>query len=255
VEIRVLGPIEVVGASRAFERTASLELVVYLAMHPRGVTTDAWATALWPDRLAAPATLHSTASAARHALGRSAAGTFHLPRGRARLRLASSVAVDWWRLGALAGSPDPERWLEGLQLVRGRPFEGLRALDWTVLEGFAADTEEVVVGLALRLGESRLGAGDGDGAAWAAQRGLLAAPFDERLHRLVLRAADLRGNRSGVESAMGRLLRLLGAEGLPPEPIAAGGIPPGWAELVHPETLELYRSLSGRATGGACVRR
>ena len=59
-----------------------------------------------------------------------------------------------------------------------------------------------------------------------ARRGLLASPFDERLYRLLLRAADAEGNPAGVESVMTELLRLLGD--------------------AHPQTADLYLALTRR---------
>ena len=79
VVVNVLGPVEVRGATREFTRAWAKELVVYLAMHPDGASNEAWATALWPDRLMAPSSLHSTASVARRALGQGPGGIDHLP--------------------------------------------------------------------------------------------------------------------------------------------------------------------------------
>ncbi len=245
----VLGPVLIRGAASDFDRAASRELVVYLAMHPLGVSTEAWATALWPERAMAPATLHSTASAARRALGSSRRGADHLPRGHARLRLADSVSADWWRLVTLADSEEPKRWADGLALVRGRPFDGLRSVDWPILEGFSAEIGETVVALASKLADVRLAAGDGAGAASAARRGLLADPYDERLHRRLLRAADLEGNRAGVESTMARLVRLLGGDA---RRVLAR--PEALVEIVHPETAKLYLTLTRPATGGPRFR-
>jgi DNA-binding SARP family transcriptional activator len=249
VEVCVLGPIVVRGAALAFDRAASRELVAYLAMHPRGASTDSWATALWPERTMAAPTLYSTASSARRALGRSRLGGFHLPKGHTRLRLAPSVSADWWRFAALVSTQDPSRWAEGLALVRGRPFEGLRCLDWPILEGFSAEIEESIVMLATKLADARLAAGDGSGAAWAARRGLLANPYDERLYRRLLRAADLEGNQAGLESTMARLLRLLGGD---VHTKHAGVV--DLSEVVHPETADLYRALSGGGTKGCLFR-
>jgi len=242
--VRVLGPVEVTGGARPFVRAGSLELVVYLAMHRRGVSTERWATALWPDRLPAAPTLHSTSSDARRALGRSVAGADHLPRRQGSLRLAQTVGCDRDRLVGLAGSADPAAWRTGLSLVRGRPFEDLRWPDWTVLEGHAAATEDAVVRLATRLAEHELARGDGGAAEWAVRRGLSASPYDERLYRLLLQAADQQGNPAGVESAMAELIGLLGGAG------PAGGRPggafttPGATGWVHPQTAALYRSLT-----------
>ena len=257
MEVGVLGPPFVRGAARTFVRGSSRELVVYLVMHPGGAGTDNWATALWPDRVMAPASLHSTASDARRALGRSRLGHDHLPRGHGRLRLAPTVTSDWARLTALAACDDPASWSRGLGLVRGRPFDGLRSPDWTVLQGIAAEVEEAVVSLAVRVADSRLGAGDGHGAARAARRGLLASPYDERLYRRLLLAADAQGNPAGVESAMARLVGLLAGDDLGGTigPLPGGRpVPPGMIDLVHPETIELYRSLSRRGTEGTLAR-
>jgi len=245
----VLGPLLVRGAARPFARASSRELVVYLATHPEGASTDSWATALWPDRVVAAATLHSTASASRRALGRSRLGHDHLPRRHGRLRLEPTVTTDWARLVALAASDDPGSWSRALGLVRGRPFEGLRSPDWAVLEGIAAEVEETILSLAIRVADSRLQAGDGQGAARAARRALLVSPYDERLYRRLLLAADAQGNPAGVESAMARLVRLLAGD----RPDGPAG-PDRTAELVHPETVELYRSLSRRGTRGSLVR-
>lgn len=246
VVVRVLGPVDVLGAARPFSRAWTLELVVYLAMHPRGVTADAWTTALWPDRLLADATRHSTVSAARRALGRRASGGDHLPRCGGTARLATSVTTDWDRFQALAVGPDPapDAWRAALALVRGRPFDGLRAADWTVLEGVAARVEDAIVQLAIRCSEHCLALGDGRGAELAIRRGLIASPYDERLYRQLMVAADLQGNPAGVEAAMGELLRVTAPDGSVAG--GSGAVHDDAMAWVHPDTAALYCSLSRR---------
>jgi hypothetical protein len=233
VLVRVLGPVAIEGAERPFSRAWTQDLVVYLALHPAGASTDQWSTALWPDRVMAPASLHSTASAARRALGTDTAGRDHLPRAHGRLQLAPTVETDWQAFEALAGTDDPERWRQALELVRGRPLDGLRAIDWAILEGLLPSIEATVVDTAERRGQWCLGRGDASGAEWAARRGLVVSPYDERLYRILLRAADLAGNPAGVEAVMAELVRLV-AEDVEP------------FDAVHPETLALYRSLTRR---------
>jgi len=233
VEVRVLGPIEIIGASRPFTRAWSIELIVYLAMHGNGASSDQWATALWPDRTMAAASLHSTASAARRSLGVSVSGDDHLPRAHGRLALGPGVSSDWGRFSTLSEREDPDSWREGLELIRGRPFEGLRAPDWVLLEGISANVEASVVDLAGRYAEYCLSVRDPVGAEWAARQGLVVSAYDERLYRILLRAADAAGNPAGVESVMAELVRLV-AEDVEPY------------DAVHPETLDLYRKLSRR---------
>jgi len=239
IEVAVLGPTEVRGIARGFSRASALELVVYLALHPAGVANDTWATALWPDRVMAPATLHSTASVARRALGRSASGSDHLPRSHGRLRLAAGVSTDWHRLAVMAASDDPQAHRDALMLVRGRPFEGLRNAEWTVLEGIAATIEEQVAGVACRVVDDHLARGEPRAAAAAARRGLTASPYDERLYRRLLRCADQEGHPAGVERVMGELLARL--DGLIPGPGRVFDL-----AAVHPKTASLYGRLSRR---------
>ena len=251
VLVRVLGPVDVVGAARRFSRAWTLDLVVYLAMHPRGVAGDAWPAALWPDRLAAEPTRHSTVSAARRALGRDATGRDHLPRSRGCLRLGPSVTSDWALFQAWAsveGPAGPAAWRRALELVRGRPFEGLRAGDWPVLEGVEALVQDAVVQVAVRLARYLLGCGDGHGAELAVRRGLAASPYDERLYRLLLEAADRQGNPGGVEAAMDELIVVVGGGRCRTRP--SGPVDPEALAWVHPDTVATYRSLSRRYGAG-----
>jgi DNA-binding SARP family transcriptional activator len=242
VEVAVLGPVEIRGAAHAFSRRAATELVVYLALHPGGATNEAWSAALWPDRSLAPSTLHSTASVARRALGRSADGADHLTRHRGRLYLGRTVGTDVDRFAAAAASSDPRRWKDALSLVRGRLFDGLALSDWTVLDGTAADLEAMVVRTALRAAEAALGLGSADEAEWLIRRGLRVSPYDERLYRCLLRATEAQGNRLGLRSAMAELL-CLASDG-------DGG-------TIHPRTVALYRELAQSPVpeaGGDLVR-
>ncbi len=232
------------GAEITFTRAWAQELVVYLAMHPKGVTNEAWVTALWPDRLMAPSSLHSTASVARRALGENREGQDHLPRSHGRLCLAPTVGTDWDRFVALCEAGSPTSWRAALELVRGRPFDGLRAPDWPVLEGIAPAIEATVVDVSGRLSGACLRSGDPGGAEWAARRGLLVSPYDERLYRMLMRSADAGGNPAGVEAAMAELVGLVADD---VEPL----------DSVHPSTLELYRTLTrrrSRASAGSAQR-
>ncbi len=244
IEVQILGTVQLLGAPRPLQRAWTLDLIVYLAMHPRGIRNDVWATAIWPEFEVAASTVHSTVSAARRTMGRGSDGNHLLRRENGLLQLSPEVRTDWNQFYAMAAAPDPSSWRRALSLVRGRPFEGLRRSDWTVLEGITASVEEAVVHLALQVAEHELGLGGGRQAAAAARRGLLASPYDERLYRILLRAADQEGNPAGVESAMAELVCLLGGEAHHRE-VARSGV---HAErFVHPATYDLYRALSRRS--------
>ncbi len=234
IEVLVLGPVEIRGAARPFARAWARELVVYLAMHERGATTDVWTTALWPERAPAPSSLHSTASVARRALGVARDGLDHLPKSQGRLRLRPTVGTDWARFVRLAEDEDPDAWVAALDLVRGRPFDGLRASDWTILEGIAPAIEASVVDVAGRCSAAALERGDARRSSWAARQGLKVSPYDERLYRMLMRAADLAGNVAGVEAVMAELLTLV-----------ADDVEP--CDSVHPATVALYRQLTRRS--------
>ena len=247
VVVRVLGPVDVVGAARPFRRAWCLDLVAYLALHPSGARADAWMTALWPDRVPPDATRFSTISDARRALGRASDGSDHLPRSVGRLELATTVTTDWAHfrsLSAVRGPGATAAWDAALDLVRGPLLGGLRSIDWAVLEGLAAELEGEIVQLALDLAEHHLARRDGRGAERALRRGLHASPYDERLYRLLFLAADCQGNPAGVESAMRELIGLVSGEPCRHSHTSCGALDP--ARWVHPETLAVYESVSRR---------
>ncbi|MGA2805944.1 MAG: bacterial transcriptional activator domain-containing protein [Acidimicrobiales bacterium] len=232
IEISVLGNVQVNGGAESFRcRRRLTELVAFLAMHPEGATTDAFATALWPERRVPLQTLANRLSETRRALGLASDGRPRL-RKQGRRHLIVECETDWDRFKELASNEDaPDSWRRALALVRGRPFDGLDRGEWAQLEGHMAAVEASVVGVACRLGELALGRGEGGLAHWAALQGLLVSPWDERLYRLMMRAADGLGNRGGVDAALRSLARALELEG---DPLLS----------IHPETSALYRSLT-----------
>lgn len=250
IEVAVLGPVSVSGLSLDFRRVAARELVVYLAFHRDGVRHAEWSLALWPDRPVSLATVHSTASDARRALGRTAGGAARLPCG-SPLRLHPSVVTDVDRFAALAATGDPAAGLEAACLLRGPLFGGLRRADWAVLDGTQARVEALVVQTALEVAETLCRDGRAAEAEWIVRRALLAVPYDERLYRSLLFALAAQGNRSGMRAAMSQLL------------VVARGARarfPAWdegaAEALHPETTALYRALLHPCPvpGGAAAR-
>ncbi len=245
----MLGRVEIVGGARPFRRAWCTELVTYLALHPEGASTDAWTTALWPDRLAPDATRFSTVSEARRGLGRASGGSDHLLRAVGRLRLASTVTTDWAQFLALSAARGPgalAAWSAALDLVRGPVLGGLRSSDWAVLEGFSAAMETTIVQLAIDAAEQLLAAADARAAERLVRRALLVAPYDERLYRLLFVAADGQGNPAAVESTMKELVHLV--SGKPVEELR--GLAGRLVDLdawLHSDTVAVYRAVSRRA--------
>jgi DNA-binding SARP family transcriptional activator len=240
------------GMAEPFRRAAARDLVVYLAFHRDGVRNDQWAVDLWPDRAVARATVHSTVSDARRALGRAADGAALLPIGPC-LQLHDAVGCDVDRFAALARTDHPDRLLEAVQLLRGRVFRGLVRADWAVLDGTQAQVEALVVTTVLRGAELLLASGRPAESEWMVRRGLVVSPYDERLYRALLRALAAQGNRVGLRAAMAELLVVAGEA---PLPVPAGGRSGAELGVLHPETTALYRDLlcGWPATGGAPAR-
>jgi len=231
VAINFLGPVALSGTDYPIERHPKLtELVVFLALHPDGSTSRSWTAALWPDRRVPQQTINNRLSEARRIVGFAADGRPRLRRNGER-HLLVEFGSDWREFQSLAGSREQSDWKSALSLVRGRPFDDLAQGQWVVFEGFLAEVEHAITSVAIRLGDLALAEGDPELCAWAANQALRACPFDERLHRLLMRSADALGNRAGVESTLRQLALILEIEG---DPLRG----------VHPKTAELYGELT-----------
>lgn len=233
VLVRVLGPVDIVGSQIPLDRRPRVtELVTYLAFHRDGCSGDAITGALWPARRVSAQTLANRLSEARQALGENVFHHARLRRVSGRHVVSPEVGTDWELFEQLtAAGSGAEMWHRALELVRGRPFEGLAEGDWTLLEGFAPSMSGRVSDVACRLASTRLAEGDATGAEWALRKGLLATPWDERLYRLLMVVHNAAGNRGAVESALRTLGHVLQLEGDP-------------LEGVHPDTAELYLELT-----------
>ena len=230
VEVGVLGPLEIRGIAAAPQRSKATELIAWLVLHNRHGSTDEVATALWPMG-ASEGSQHNVIWDARRALGEDADGNSLLVR-EGGLKLSPLVTSDWAHFRELACCDDRDTRVAALSLVRGKPF-GDVDWPWSTVEGLAATMEAEVCDLASAIGEQSLLDGDASLAAHAAEQGILASPYDERLYRLLMRASDALGNPAGVRSAMGRLAAVLEDD---VEPL----------ESVHPETRALYEALMRR---------
>ncbi|MGZ4736238.1 MAG: BTAD domain-containing putative transcriptional regulator [Acidimicrobiia bacterium] len=244
LEVRVLGPVEVTGAAQPFARHRHLEITVYLAMHPEGVSDERLKTALWPDQAPKTATFNTAISTTRSHLGRDANGDPHFTHFAAanrRYRLGGRATSDYARFATRveharrAGTEDAIADLRSaLDLVRGQPFAEVHGFEWAWSEGFVANIETAVANVAHDLAQRYLELGDPDGAIWAAMQGLVGAPADEILYRDRMLACDLAGNPAGVQTVMRELQHAVEAV----EP---------W-DGIHPETIALYERLVRRVS-------
>ena len=94
---------------------------------------------IWPERAVSLATVHSTSSDARRALGRGADGTPHLPRG-VTLRLGDTVTTDVERFASLATVDRPPPARSGHAADPGSLVRGILRTDWAVFDGTQADS-------------------------------------------------------------------------------------------------------------------
>jgi len=240
VEVRIIGPVEVIGAAAPIDRRRCLEMATYLALHPQGVTDERLKTVLWPDELPPRVTFNTTVSTTRSRLGTASDGSRHFPHFVAsgnRYRLGHLVTTDLARFEARVAyakrceTNDAITTLRSaLELVRGQPFEGVRGFEWAYTETLIASIEAIIADAAHHLARLLLEDRDAPGVTWAAMQGLKAAPGDETLYRDRMLACDLAGNPAGVESVMDELCEVV--EALEP-----------YDEL-HPETIALYERVS-----------
>ncbi len=222
--VRVLGPVEVVscaGEVAAFERSKSLELVVWLGQHRERPTRTAARTALW-DLDVRDATFANVVSDARRALARVVAP----PEGEEwvartlteELPLHEGVVTDADLLAARVAAARGRRATDAIELLRpgvellgGLPFAGTNYL-WTDAEGITSAHVLLATGAAIELAEHYLALGDIDGVFWATGQGLRVLAGHEELIALRMRAHARRGDLAGVRSEWESYERALAAD-------------------------------------------
>lgn len=234
VLVRVIGTLVVEGCGR-IQQTKGREAFVYLATHAgMQVDGDRLIESLWPgsDPATKRRSFHTRMSELRADLGESADGRPYLPAlaGSQRLYVVSDAVgtdVDVIRAAMTRdrASADDEG-LAGLraalELVRGVPFDRAgRGYEWARAEGLERQVEIVVTDAAHRLSTRCRENGDHEGAAWAANQGLVAFPDHERLFRDLMLAWAAMGNAGGVERVYNDLLDRLGDDEPAPETVSA----------------------------------
>lgn len=195
--IRVLGPVEILGATGALEakRLAELtETVTYIYLQPGKAENDFLAD-LWPTKRVADSTRHQRISRARKWLGAADDGTRYLPRANGAdgsYTLEERITSDWAYIQQIAGmhqNATNEQLAEALKLVRGTPFAGggRSRYRWSITIQYRMT--DTVLDLAHELAQRALDAGDIETTLWATQQGLLVESLHEQLWRYRLQAA------------------------------------------------------------------
>ncbi|MFD6139219.1 LysM peptidoglycan-binding domain-containing protein [Promicromonospora sp. NPDC060271] len=234
--VRVLGSVELAGTTgvelpSTHQRQAT-ELIAFLAFNPGSRGSDI-SKALWPSREPNLATRRSAVSRARRWLGTDANGFEYLPRywsaddgGQADLESAGyrlrGVRTDWHSFCDLVG-PDLTQTptsdlLAALDLVRGRPFEGVALRKYVWAEQLMHTISSGVVDVSHEVARRALLAGDVAMARHASQVGRLADPVDERSWRNGIRAEIASGRRDAVGRLVDRLRDHLEQLAMEPEP-------------------------------------
>jgi DNA-binding SARP family transcriptional activator len=223
VQVNLLGPLEVntpVKTKRATVRGIAL----YLALHRRPVQDSVLYARLFPDSEFNRDIMKSRMWEARRLL---AGALEHVDQA---WQVTDAVKTDWQRFQALAAGTFTEQ-QAALRLVRGRPFDGYDG-EWLHVEGHDRVIEAAIVDLALSVAEWALTEGDDRAATEAAEAGLRACPYDERLYRVGMRASAARGATGEIRAYMTSLKTVLDIDVEPDDHIQA-------------ETEELYRELVG----------
>jgi nucleoid-associated protein YgaU len=225
----LLGPVELTGTGR-LRRSQVLNVLTFLALHPRGVDRHQLLAALWPDQTPSLQTMRNRIRESRALVdGAISDGPIW--------RLDATVTTDWAQFTTLAaGSNDEQR--QALQLIRGRPFAGLDDADWLDLGGFRSEIEAAIVDLALSVGERDLADARYPAALAAARAGLYASRYEERLHRVAIRAAVAQ-NLNGLAKTLQQEMRTALDIDIEPD------------DQIQPETLALNRETRERRPVGS----
>jgi DNA-binding SARP family transcriptional activator len=230
LRLRVLGPVTLLrphpdgsASTVHIRRTASLQLLVYLAIHRDGAANDELKEALWPDVANSAATrrLATNLSELRRVLQDAAGGTV-LQRttsppdgGNTRYQLDRDlIQVDLWQLHDLlntattaAGSTGRATLLhDAAALDRGALAQGLPG-EWLDID--RETTARHLVDVYVHLADLET---DDHAALRLLRRATEVAPHNEPLYRAVMRrhaaANDPNGVRSVLATAMARLAEL-----------------------------------------------
>lgn len=206
VLVRVLGDIEVVGGHKSLTAIPTA-IVTYIALNSP-TTAERIENAIWNG----PTENRRSRFANNMSTARSSLGAEHLPTAsdkkyRVGPRVATDLELLESRIDEARSRPCDEATeiLRGaLEYVTGPVFtysnSDRHLYSWVSTENWISSTELKVTNLAEELSERYLRAGDHDGAAWAASRGLASVPVHTRLTGALMRAYAAAGDPHAATS-------------------------------------------------------
>ena len=209
------------GPIAAFERSKSLELVVWMALHRERSTRSGARSAMWEVGVRS-ATFANVVSEARRALGAVAPPpdgedwigrtlTDDLPL---HPRIVTDGELLQARLDASRGLPAEAAIAvlrPGLELVTGLPFSS-PCFAWVDGEGHTSSLVLLATGAAMELAQHHLSLGDIEGVFWATGQGLRVLAGHEGLIAIRMRAHAVRGDLAGVRLEWEQYERALAAD-------------------------------------------
>lgn len=213
-QILLMGTVEVINASGPVEpsRLSRLtELAAFLVTHP-GCDDARVDQAQWPGAPVSDNSRTTAMSKLRRWMGKTPSGDDFLPRFQSEVgyRMHDDVTTDWdqWQRLLPAGVKDASTTAleEALQLVRGRPFGGVRARRYAWAENLRQEMLFAILDATHELAHRRLMDGRWRAAGSAAALGLSIEPAYERLWRIRILAAHASGHPDAVTQAVDGLL-------------------------------------------------
>ena len=220
VEVRVLGPVRVEGASQISESRRDLltEIAAYVALQPGGVHIDALTAAIWP---------RGVVDAKRDAELERVAGWLGKERfvesdGLWRLQ-GPGLRVDWDVFRAYVDHAERMPREAGralsaaLDLVTGEAWADLPAgrYAWLAYDAASVQIPALVIRTARRLAAMEAERGNADAARDALQRGLRMAPASEQLWCDALRLAAKHASPRDVKAIADQMYATIEAQGSP----------------------------------------
>ncbi|MFF9076044.1 LysM peptidoglycan-binding domain-containing protein [Streptomyces sp. NPDC014872] len=233
-QIRVLGPVDVVGALGRVEsnrRNSLTEIAAWLVLHP-GRNRHELDEAVWPGQRVYAGTRNTAISKLRTWLGRDprlaadAPDSSYLPPiNNGVYAFNQDVTADWHQFKDLylkgmhhQGEDADTALAHALALVRGRPFADIDQSRYVWAEHDIQEMISATVDVAHELAARRMAVRDFRAAANAASVGLTCDIQAELLYRDLFQIYSATGDRAGLERTAHQLNRISTETGLDSSP-------------------------------------